>query len=304
MGSDGKYTLAMAIAMDSVWAETADALEGMAHPTAVLATITSAATVYMLLWALPEPLSKGLAAILTATAMAYLGVDTVWRILDGWITLVRSVDQATTFDGIRDAGEAYGQVLGKNAARIFVMLVTAALGQTAGELAIRTSSLPGSAPAALAVEAEAGIQFSAISGVESVAMTAEGFTIALAPNAVAMSSRGNGGRRTEKHHMATLRNEKSTLRGGPWTPRFRDLFKKAGMELKDPENVVPVPGHRGPHPEQYHRIVFRELEGAMRGCRSVSQCQALLQAVLRTLAREIKQPGTELNLLVTQGTPN
>jgi len=61
---------------------------------------------------------------------------------------------------------------------------------------------------------------------------------------------------------ATLRNEKSTARWGPWTPRFKELFKKAGMELKDPEN-------KGPHPERYHPWVFDELEAATRSCRSI-----------------------------------
>src|SRR3712207_7872183 len=33
------------------------------------------------------------------------------------------------------------------------------------------------------------------------------------------------------HHLATNKNSVSTARGGPWTPRFRRIFKKAGMEL-------------------------------------------------------------------------
>ncbi|AGC49033.1 hypothetical protein MYSTI_07761 [Myxococcus stipitatus DSM 14675] len=44
LASDGKYTWAFAIAMDSVWDETAEALEDMADPGAVMATVTSAAT--------------------------------------------------------------------------------------------------------------------------------------------------------------------------------------------------------------------------------------------------------------------
>ncbi|WP_223765902.1 hypothetical protein [Corallococcus sp. AS-1-6] len=60
LGSDGRYALAMAIAMDSVWSETAEALEGMASPQAVMATMTSAVTMYLLLWAMPELASKHL----------------------------------------------------------------------------------------------------------------------------------------------------------------------------------------------------------------------------------------------------
>ncbi|RKH41419.1 AHH domain-containing protein [Corallococcus sicarius] len=295
LGSDGRYALAMAVAMDSVWRETSEALEDLANPQAVLATLTSAVTVYLLLWTLPEPVSKGLSALMTATAIAYLGVDTVWRILDGWVTLVRHVDQATTFLQVRDAGEAYGEVLGENAARIFVMLATAAVGNTVG-LATKVQGLPGSAQAAVAVETQAGFQYVALGSVRSVAMTAEGFTVALAPNALAMSSRRGP---PQRHHLATIRNEKSAKNGGPWTPPFRRLFKKAGMELKDPENIVEVKGHRGPHPQEYHELVMRRLSTATRTCRTVVQCREALTRELQELAQEANTPGTVLNNLLT-----
>ncbi|WP_164017513.1 AHH domain-containing protein [Pyxidicoccus trucidator] len=300
LASDGKYSLAMAIAMDSVWEETAKALEDMADPQALLATVTASVSMYLLLWSLPEPVSKGLAALLTATAIAYLGVDTVWRLLDGWISLVRKVDQAITFEQLSEAGEAYGEVLGENAARVLIMLATAAIGNTAG-LAAKASRLPGSAQAALAVETQAGYQYMAVGSVQSVTMAAEGFTIALAPNAVAMANRGMRGGRTRDHHLATDKNSISTARGGPWTPRFRRLFKKAGMELKDPENIVPVEGHNGPHPQRYHELVHERLNGATETCRRVEECRAALTRALQQLAREVVTKGTELNRLVTRG---
>jgi len=299
LASDGKYALAMALAMDGVWGETERALRGMVDARAVQATLVSAMTMYLLLWSLPEPVSKGLAATLTALAVAYLGVDTVWRVLDGWVRLVRRVDEARSFEELEEAGEAYGEVLGESAARVFVMLATAAVGSTAG-LAAKGMRLPGSAGAAVWVEGQAGYAYAMVGEVEAVALTAEGFTVGLAPGAVAMAAREGGPR---KHHLATNKNSVSTARGGPWTPRFRNLFKKAGMELKDPENIVPVKGHAGPHPEQYHRLVYRELETAMRGCRTVDQCRRSLRAILEKLRREVSTPGTELNLLVTQPSP-
>ncbi|MFP2926433.1 AHH domain-containing protein [Pyxidicoccus sp. 3LG] len=296
LASDGKYTLAMAIALDSVWEETAEALEGMADPQVVMATITASVTMYLLLWALPEPVSKGLAATLTAVAIAYLGVDTVWRLLDGWLTLVREVDRATTFEQLSAAGEAYGEVLGENAARIFVMLATAAIGNTAG-LAAKSARLPGSAQAALAVESQAGFQYAAVGSVQSVAVTAEGFTLTLAPNAVVMANRG----RRQSHHLATDKNSVSTARGGPWTPRFRVIFRKAGMELKDPENIVEVPGHKGPHPQEYHEAVYERLRDATNTCRTVVACRKSLTAALEDLATQVTTKGTRLHGLVTRG---
>ena len=300
LASDGKYSLAMAIAMDSVWEETAEALEDMADPQALRATVSASVSMYLLLWSLPEPVSKGLAALLTATAIAYLGVDTVWTLLEGWIALVRKVDRATTFEQLSQAGEAYGEVLGENAARVFVMLATSAIGNTAG-LAAKASRLPGSAQAALAVETQAGYQYVAIGSVQSVALAAEGFTVALAPNAVAMAARGMRGGRPRDHHLATDKNSISTARGGPWTPRFKRIFKKAGMELKDPENIVPVEGHKGPHPQRYHERVYERLNGATETCRRVEECRAALTGALQQLAREVVTKGTELNKLVTRG---
>ncbi len=180
LGSDGRYALALAIAMAGVWEETGEALEGLANPHAVRATLTASVAMYLLLWSLPEPLSTGMASLLTATAIAYLGVDTVWRVLDAWVVMVRRVDAARTFEELSAAGEAYGEVLGENAARVFVMLATAAVGRTAG-LAAKSAGLPGSARAALAVEGQAGFAFTALRSVESVALTAEGFTVVLAP---------------------------------------------------------------------------------------------------------------------------
>ncbi|AKF79565.1 hypothetical protein MFUL124B02_04610 [Myxococcus fulvus 124B02] len=299
LASDGKYAWALAIAMDSVWDETAEALEDMTDPGAVMATLTASVTMYLLLWSLPEPVSKGVAATLTALAIAYLGVDTVWRLLDGWLTLVREVEQATGFEQLDAAGQAYGEVLGENAARVFVMLATVAIGHTTG-LAASSTRLPASAPAALAVETQAGFQYAAVSGVRSIALTSEGFTIALAPNAVAMASQGMQGR-SERHHIATNKNDVSTARGGPWSPRFRELFQRAGMKLKDPENIVEVVGHKGPHPERYHRFVMDRLEDALGSCRRVVDCRQALTNELRILGKEAQTPGTLLHKLLTQG---
>jgi hypothetical protein len=239
------------------------------------------------------------AATLTALAIAYLGVDTVWRLIDGWLTLVREVDGATTFEQLSEAGEAYGEVLGENAARVFVMLATAVIGNTAG-LAAKSAGLPGSAQAALAVESQAGFQYAAVGSVQSVAMTAEGFTIALAPNALAMAERGQGDGRRQSHHLATNKNSISTARGGPWTPRFRDIFRKAGMELDDAENIVDVPGHKGPHPREYHEVVLRRLREATATCRTVEACRKALISALKDLAEEVATKGTKLNTLVTR----
>jgi hypothetical protein len=68
-----------------------------------------------------------------------------------------------------------------------------------------------------------------------------------------------------EHHIATNKDWVSNVRGGPWSPAFEKLFKKAGMSLEDVANRVQIPGHRGPHPEEYHRAIFDRLSAATLG---------------------------------------
>jgi len=190
LDADGRYTLAMAIAVDLVWEETKAAMVELADPEAVRASIVSALAMYMMLWVLPEPVSKGLAATLTAGLIAYLGIDTVRGLIGGWIRLVGEVDRARSFEELREAGERYGRVMGRHAARAFVLLATAAIGNTAG-LATKGPGLPGYSQAAVLAETQGGFRLAALREVRSVAVSAEGaFTIALAPGAVAMTAQG------------------------------------------------------------------------------------------------------------------
>ncbi|MFY0581382.1 AHH domain-containing protein [Cystobacter fuscus] len=91
----------------------------------------------------------------------------------------------------------------------------------------------------------------------------------------------------------------SDARGGPWTPRFRQIFEKAGMTLNDPANLVKVKGHRGPHPEQYHQQILDALQLATDGCVGVAQCRERLARALGRLGVECSTPGTRLNQLIT-----
>ncbi|MCP3137274.1 AHH domain-containing protein [Pyxidicoccus sp. QH1ED-7-1] len=115
-----------------------------------------------------------------------------------------------------------------------------------------------------------------------------------------MAAKGGDGK-THDHHIATIRNDVSTARGGPWTPRFRRLFNRAGMELDEVENIVPIQNHKGPHPEAYHKRIYKALTDATDGCRGVANCQKAMKTALHDLAKQIATPGTELHRLVTQG---
>ncbi len=195
LDGDGKYALAMAIARGAVLGEMKEALGQMVNPEAVAATITAAMTTYLMLWLLPEPVSKGVAALMTVGMVAYLGWDLVWRLIEGWRVLVAEVDRATTFEEIRAAGLKFAKVMGDKGTKALVMLATLAVGNTAAGMAAKMPGLPGAGQAAVVSEAQLNIRFTApaLAQVESVALNAESVVVALAPNAVAMTARGGSG---------------------------------------------------------------------------------------------------------------
>jgi len=189
---DGRYALAMALAQGIVLDEMMDAFKDMADPQAMMSAVLWTWTTYCILLAVPEPFSKGVAAVMTASLIAYVGVDTFWTLIVGFKGLVEEAERATTFDELREAGERYGRVMGRNAARAFAMLAVAAIGNTAAGLGSKVPMLPGAAQAAVQAEAQVGLRLAAVAEVGTVAVSAETVTIALAPGAVAMAARGTG----------------------------------------------------------------------------------------------------------------
>ena len=105
-----------------------------------------------------------------------------------------------------------------------------------------------------------------------------------------------------EHHIATSRNLISTLRGGPWTPRFEKLFKRAGLTLEDAANKVRIPAHRGPHPEKYHRTIFDRLN-KIQHHKNKERYRTLLLNELEAIAIEARTSGTELHGLLTERRP-
>jgi hypothetical protein len=103
------------------------------------------------------------------------------------------------------------------------------------------------------------------------------------------------------HHLATDKNDSSAARGGPWTPLFQQLFAQAGMSLNDPANLVYLAAHQGPHPREYHELIYNKLRVAIEDCHPVSDCRSKLAAALKRLAREVCTPGSRLHQLITKG---
>jgi hypothetical protein len=101
----------------------------------------------------------------------------------------------------------------------------------------------------------------------------------------------------DAHHIGTIENWTSTLRGGPWSQKFEEIFKRAEMRLDDVSNLVRIPGHRGPHSKAYHQEIYRRLSKATSGLVG-KVCRDALIRELRLIARDIQTPGTYIYRLL------
>ena len=99
-------------------------------------------------------------------------------------------------------------------------------------------------------------------------------------------------RAVQIHHVATDKHSY-------WSPIFEPLFEKAGISLQDAANLVPVAGHRGRHPEAYHRAVLGAILTATQGKEGNEYKEALLKT-LNQLRVQAATPGSPLNSLITK----
>lgn len=194
VNGDGRFALALALAQGAVLDEMLEAFKDLADPHALVAAALWTWTTYMILVSIPDvTISKGLAAVMTATLISYVGVETFWGLIVGFKRLMDEADRATTFSALRAAGECYGKLMGRNAAQAFAMLALAAIGNTAPGLAAKVPSLPGSMQAAVQAETQVGIRLAAVGEVQAIAVSAETVIISLAPGAVAMAAQDGQG---------------------------------------------------------------------------------------------------------------
>lgn len=337
-GPEARHAIAVDIALHSIWPGVVEAAGGMLDIRQLEVMVVTTLVVYLGLLVAPEPVTKVIAAKMTYILLSYLGVTTLWHLLDAWRQMASELEAAHTFSAVYAAGERFGNKIGAQVARVLVTLVTWALGGRLGGALPKVSiggMPPGASNAAqmLATEARGIATVPPVEAVRSVVLGGERVTFAFSSGAVVATEQAVSQKEKEPaqkqigprqrpsgsvrvpvvmpsgqdeedddgpwHHIATNKNRDSDVNGGPWTPVFERIFDKAGMTLNDPANLVRVKGHKGPHPEEYHREVFDRLNAATATCRSVPECRNALTVELRELAREVSTPGTRLNLLIT-----
>ncbi|HYO70468.1 MAG TPA: hypothetical protein VEU33_30745 [Archangium sp.] len=200
--ADDRRTLALALSFGSVLEETKAALGRELDPQVLVASCMWTLGAYLALWLVPEPTTKLLAAGLSVVLVAWLGVDTLWGLMDGWAAMATRAHEATTFEELREAGEGFARVLGTDAARAMILAVGALTGRTLGDLAARVRALPGYGVANARWQAQGGAAVlgrvdtlaaqegalaRAVAAVETVAATLHG------PMTVVMLKKAKGG---------------------------------------------------------------------------------------------------------------
>ena len=203
--TDDRRTLALALAFGTVLDETRQALaRELLDVRALVSMVVWTVALYCMMWLVPEPTTKALAASLTLILMGWLGLETVYGLMDGWARMADAAHHASTFEELRAAGEQFGKVLGEDAARAMILAVTTLTGRTLGDVAAKVKSLPGYHQAGAQWQAQGGA--AALERVEAVetALAREGAlaravavveTVATSPQgslAVVLLKKGSG----------------------------------------------------------------------------------------------------------------
>jgi hypothetical protein len=300
LGHTDRFALALSLSLTpAVEAATGVLQDFSAH---AMTTLLTGLSLYLVVLMAPEPISKSLAIAMTLFLWGYLGSE-LWELISATKQLWDESEAANSFHELRDASERYAQVLGPNTLRVLLLLATWKAGAK-GKEAMTGNGLPGF-PQAVRNAATAGRFRLPTAAAEATSVSViEGRLILTLPSGsgALLAMQQADGEEGEIHHIATVENEKSTLRGGPWTPRLKEFFDKAGMSMEDPANKVRIPGHKGPHPQAYHERIHQRLAGALEDCETTAHCREALTRELGRLAGELKKVGSGLNKLVT-GAP-
>jgi hypothetical protein len=184
---EDKQALAFALATRGVWDGTAAVIDEMLDPVQLQIALVSTITMTLALLAIPEPISKVIVIVLTASLVGYVGWDTLVGLIEGWRRLERDSKLARTFSELREAGERYGSVMGEKVTRLLILAATAAL--TSGGSKSISGGLPGLPQASRMATAE-GLSFEVLRAVRSVKVSGRILTVSMESNALLMANQG------------------------------------------------------------------------------------------------------------------
>ncbi|RKH63924.1 SitA5 family polymorphic toxin [Corallococcus llansteffanensis] len=186
-----RLTFAVGMSLEPLRASIGEALRDTVNPALFVSVVAGALTSWVVLAAAPEPVFTKAAAVLAAVMLLYLGVQSFLTVVRACGTLKDATDRATTFQELEEAGERFGQTLGPEVARLFVLAVTVVVshGVTVG-LSSALTLLPGGTEASMLGASHGSLRLLAVQDVSAVAVMGETVEVTLASTAVAMSAMG------------------------------------------------------------------------------------------------------------------
>ena len=184
---EAKKSLAFALANAGGWDGTAAVIDEVLDPVQLQIALVSTITMTFALLAIPEPISKGIVIVITASMVGYVGWDTLVGLIEGWKRLEEECKQARTFSELRQAGERYGRIMGEKVTRLLILAATAALASGGGKSI--NGGLPG-LPQASRFATSEGFAFQALGQTHSVRATGRILTVTLEGHALFMANQG------------------------------------------------------------------------------------------------------------------
>ncbi|HYO51940.1 HNH endonuclease [Archangium sp.] len=189
---EAKRALAFALANPGVWDGTAAVIDEVLDPVQIQIALVSTITLTFALLAIPEPISKVIVIVVTASLVGYVGWDTLVGLIEGWRQLEEECKRARTFSELRQAGERYGRLMGEKVTRLLILAATAAL--TSGGGRFINGGLPG-LPQASRFATSEGFAFQVLGQTRSIQVVGRSLTVTMEGHALFMANQGmsNGG---------------------------------------------------------------------------------------------------------------
>ncbi|QRK07433.1 AHH domain-containing protein [Archangium violaceum] len=237
------------------------AVEMFSSPAVVL-SVGMSMMLYMMAWAAPEPVfSKAFAAAVSLGLLMTYTAAELYNVGLACLNLYREAEAARTQAQLEVVAGRFGKAIGEVGLRVLVTIAGAKLAKGLPEVP-RGGLWARLSPPRFAFAGGRG-GFKVGTGARAQVHVANGTVVFMGVSANTIASAVSSARTTgacagskeddnHAHHLCTNKNDKSESNGGPWTPVFEELFEKAGMSLNDPENIVYLRGHKGPHPKEYH----------------------------------------------------
>jgi len=235
---EAKRTVALRMALAVGLREAAEVVRNV-NPIKVEALMLAWFAFYLASFVIPDvTVTKLIFMTMSATLIAFLGVDGFRNIIQGYRTMRAEAAEAQTFDQLRGAAERYGQRMGPSALRIVTAIVAWGLCGATG-LATPISGLPGAAQAVVNAEAM-GYQLAAVNG-GSVAVSATGTaTVVLTAEATVpeQGERGSTPEKASKQSLVTSKTERVVIEDGKFDYLFGRASGRAHNIDRAAENAV------------------------------------------------------------------